>query len=216
MSASLVVRKLPAAATHPSSSAVAAGVGGSPLPPSRPEPSKSLRRHLVPPGRVLPCPAASVGASVMSRRPPTGAAPPLPPRRPWRREVDRGGARARPFSGGAVLGPSPQPDGSGRCRRRLVRGTCTANAEWVLEPRAAPGCSRSTPGRPCARQTLSHCGSSPGIPVCRSSSIYMWAYAVEIIFAPAASKNSNIIRPHMGLRVEARLWTSECKCKGRG
>jgi len=48
------------------------------------------------------------------------------------------------------------------------------------------------------------------------SSIYMWAYDVEIIFSPVASKNSNIIRPHMGLRVEARLWTSECKCKGRG
>jgi hypothetical protein len=150
-------------------------VGGSPLPPSRPEPSKSLRRHLVPPGRVPPCPAASVGASVMSRLQPTGAAPPHPPRRPWRWEVDRGGARARPFNGGggygpgAVVGPSHQPDGPGRRRRRLARGTCTANAEWVLEPRAVPGCSRSTPGRPCAQQTLAYCGARPGIPVCRST-----------------------------------------------
>jgi hypothetical protein len=32
--------------------------------------------YLDPPGRVPPRPAASVGASVMSRRPPTGAAPP--------------------------------------------------------------------------------------------------------------------------------------------
>ena len=98
--ASPAVRKPAAAATRPPSAGVAAGMGGSPLPPSRPEPSKSLRRHLVPPGRVPPCPAASVGASVMSRRPPTGVASPPPPRRPWRGVGSRGGGRARPFTGG--------------------------------------------------------------------------------------------------------------------
>ena len=65
-----------------------------------PEPSKSLWRHLVPPGRVLPCPAASVGASVMSRLQPTGAAPPPIPHRP---HVGRGGGRS------IKAGPGPAP-----------------------------------------------------------------------------------------------------------
>jgi hypothetical protein len=65
------------AATLPPSVGVGAVVGGS-LPPCRPEPSKSLWRHSVPGGRVPPRPAASVGASVASRRPLTGAVP-LPP-----------------------------------------------------------------------------------------------------------------------------------------
>ena len=109
--ASPAVGKPAVAATRPPSARVAAGVGvsqaalPSALPSFRLEPSKSLRRHLVPPGRVPPCPAASVGASIMSRRSPAGASPPPPfslQRRPRRWEGDQGGALASPFNGGAT------------------------------------------------------------------------------------------------------------------
>ena len=50
--ASLEVGTPAAAATRSWSAGVVAVVGGSPPPLSRPEPSKSLRMHLVPPGRV--------------------------------------------------------------------------------------------------------------------------------------------------------------------
>jgi hypothetical protein len=124
--------------------------------------------HLLPPRRVPPCPAASVGSSVMSRRPPTGV-PPHHDGRGGRREIQAGPgpapSTARPPASDSV-GSSQQPDEFGRRRRRPAHGTCKANAEWVLGPRAAPGRSRSTP---CARRTRSHCGARPGFLVCRST-----------------------------------------------
>ena len=168
-----------AAATRWPTVGVAAIVGGSPLPPVRPEPSKSLRRHLVPPGRVPPHPAASVGASARSRRPPTGAAPPLPPsRRRGARGLDRGRARARPFNGGgrrvpgrptAWLGPSRGPDVPARRQMRPAHDVCTPSVECGLGPRAVPGCKRSTAGRSCAWRTRPRCGVPLVSPLCHST-----------------------------------------------
>ena len=159
------------------------GCGGSSsqLPPSRPEPSKSLRMHLVPPGRV---PSPLVASMVANSMPAADRSRPPPPTRWGLGSPSRGGARARPISAGegapcrcpgrASAAPSRQPDGPcrRRRRRRLARGACTPNAEWPLEQRAAPVCIRSRPWRPCARRTqVLNCGSSPGTgsPVCGPS-----------------------------------------------
>jgi hypothetical protein len=134
VSAAPVVRKPAAAATRPPPAGVAAGVGGS-RPPSRPGPSKWLQRHSGPPERVPPCPA--VLASIMSRRPPTGAAIPRP------LNVGRGGEMGRgpgpplqrryfgPRPSESVAGPEPASRRPGRRRRRLAHGTCAAKAEWA-------------------------------------------------------------------------------------
>ena len=134
--------------------------------------------HLAPPGRVPPYPAASVGASARSRRPPTGAAPLPPLRRRGKRGSDRGRARARPFNGGvrrvpgrptAWLGPSRGPDVPARRQMRPARDVCTPSVECGLGPRAVPRCKQSTAGRPCAWRTRPRCGVTLVSPLCHST-----------------------------------------------
>jgi hypothetical protein len=144
-------------------------VEGSSLPPCRPEPSKSLRRHLVPPGRVLPRPAVSVSASVMLRRPPTGAAPSPSSRRRLEWEWDQGRALARPFKTGTVR-QSRGPAYCGQLWMHLARDAYIPSAGWCLGLGVAPGCSQSIAGMPCARRTLPHCEVTLVPPVCSSTS----------------------------------------------
>ena len=79
------------------------GVGGY-LPPACLELSKSLQMHLVRPGRLPAPPVAGPGAGVSwsSRRPPSGAAPPLRKARGVRGTRPRAEAVSRPCPGGAL------------------------------------------------------------------------------------------------------------------
>jgi hypothetical protein len=129
--ASPAVRKPAVAASHPQSTG---GVLHSP---------RSSGAVKVAPDALGPASSGGFGGRQRDVTPAADQSPPHTHTRPWRWEGDQGGARARrPFNGAAAclgrpiasLDPSQQPDGPGRRRRPLARGTCTANAVWDLGP----------------------------------------------------------------------------------
>ena len=114
----------------------------------------------------------------MSRRPPSGAAAPLPPL--WM-------ARAHPFNGGH--GPSGPPARCLHCQFGTRMAPCAASCAGVHPWHAR---------RPCAQRTWPPCVADPIAPVCRSTVVVFFRCPPR--GAPCAGPGGEAPRPPGALR----------------